>query len=40
MVSVEEVIRIYQRLSKHGIRLWIIGGWGIDALLGAQTRSH
>jgi lincosamide nucleotidyltransferase A/C/D/E len=40
MISAEEVICIYQRLSKHGIRLWIIGGWGIDALLRAQTRSH
>jgi lincosamide nucleotidyltransferase A/C/D/E len=27
-------------LAVRGIRLWVIGGWGIDALLGEQTRSH
>jgi lincosamide nucleotidyltransferase A/C/D/E len=23
-----------------GINIWIDGGWGVDALLGAQTRPH
>lgn len=40
MVSAEEVIRIYKRLSIHGIQIWLTGGWGIDALLGQQTRPH
>ena len=40
MISAEEVICIYQRLSNRGIQLWVIGGWGIDALLGEQTRPH
>ena len=40
MVSAEDVIKIYRRLSEHGIRVWLTGGWGIDALLGEQTRPH
>jgi lincosamide nucleotidyltransferase A/C/D/E len=40
MVSAEDVIRIYQLLSTHRIRVWLTGGWGIDALLGEQTRPH
>ncbi len=29
------------RLADHvGARLWIDGGWGVDALLGGQTREH
>jgi lincosamide nucleotidyltransferase A/C/D/E len=40
MVSAEEVIRIYKCLGGHGIQTWLTGGWGIDALLGEQTRPH
>ena len=40
MVSSEDVISIYKRLSTNGIQVWLIGGWGIDALLGEQTRPH
>ncbi len=40
MVSAEDVIRLYQRLVDNDIRVWLIGGWGIDALLGEQTRPH
>jgi lincosamide nucleotidyltransferase A/C/D/E len=40
MVSAEDVISIYKRLSTNGIQVWLTGGWGIDALLGEQTRSH
>jgi lincosamide nucleotidyltransferase A/C/D/E len=40
MVSAEDVIKIYRRLSEHGIQIWLTGGWGIDALLGEQTRPH
>lgn len=29
-----------KRLRRHGIELWIEGGWGVDALLGEQTRAH
>jgi lincosamide nucleotidyltransferase A/C/D/E len=40
MVSPEKALRIYQLLVENGIRVWICGGWGIDALLGEHTRSH
>ena len=40
MVCAQGVINLYQRLSDHGIRVWLTGGWGIDALLRTQTRPH
>ena len=27
-------------LADIGIRCWLMGGWGVDALLGKQTRDH
>ena len=38
MVSAEDVIRIYTDLATNEIQVWLTGGWGIDALLGEQTR--
>jgi lincosamide nucleotidyltransferase A/C/D/E len=35
-----DVIEIYSILTKLGIYIWIDGGWGVDALLGRQTRPH
>ena len=40
MISAEDVISIYQRLLDNHIQVWLIGGWGIDALLHEHTRSH
>jgi lincosamide nucleotidyltransferase A/C/D/E len=40
MVTPDDVVRIYQLLEEHGIALWLTGGWGIDALLGQNTRPH
>ena len=40
MFSAEDVIALYRHLSAHRIPIWVIGGWGIDALLGKQTRPH
>ena len=28
------------RLRREAIDVWVEGGWGVDALLGEQTRSH
>ena len=35
-----DVIRIYKHLFKYDIKVWLTGGWGIDALLGENTRPH
>jgi lincosamide nucleotidyltransferase A/C/D/E len=40
MVRAEDVISICQCLLDNGIKVWLTGGWGIDALLGEQTRPH
>src|SRR5258708_38345715 len=39
MTSVD-VIDLYTTLEKLGVEIWIDGGWGVDALLGEQTRPH
>ena len=39
MTSVD-VLDFYRTSSKMGIEVWIDGGWGVDALLGEQTRMH
>ena len=35
-----DVLEIVGRLESDGIRYWIDGGWGVDALLEEETRSH
>lgn len=40
MVTAEDAVGLYRRLSESGIQIWLTGGWGIDALLGEQTRPH
>ena len=32
--------QLLDRLREAGVRTWLDGGWGVDALLGAQTRLH
>ena len=39
-VQAEDVLELYALLLKHGVQLWILGGWGVDALLERQTRPH
>jgi lincosamide nucleotidyltransferase A/C/D/E len=36
----DEVLRVIDALRTNGLRVWLDGGWGIDALLGEQTREH
>lgn len=40
MMTADEVIRVVVTLERAGIKVWIDGGWGVDALLGEQTRDH
>lgn len=35
-----DVIELVNLLDAHGIGVVIDGGWGVDALLGKQTRTH
>jgi lincosamide nucleotidyltransferase A/C/D/E len=34
------VLRVVRRLERAGIDVWVGGGWGVDALVGRQTRRH
>lgn len=36
----KDVVELYKTLNELGIEIWLDGGWGVDALLGEQTRSH
>lgn len=39
-MDIKDVIELYNLLTKEGISVWLDGGWGVDALLGRQTRPH
>lgn len=39
-MNAEDVAGLYRALEDAGIRVWIVGGWGVDALLRRQTREH
>jgi lincosamide nucleotidyltransferase A/C/D/E len=36
----EGVVEIVNALEQEGIAVWLDGGWGVDALVGEQTRPH
>ncbi len=35
-----EVFRVLDALTEVGVAAWLEGGWGVDALVGHQTRAH
>lgn len=39
-VSAAEVLAILDACRDAGVECWLAGGWGVDALLGQQTRRH
>lgn len=39
-MGIKDVISLYNKLENLNIKIWIDGGWGVDALLGKQTRFH
>ena len=39
-MKAEDVLEIIGLLEGKGIEIWLDGGWGVDALLGEQTRPH
>ena len=38
--TAKDVTDLYSTLESEGIKIWIDGGWAVDALLGEQTRTH
>lgn len=39
-MTVSDVVEVLNRLDLREIEAWLDGGWGVDALLGEQTRPH
>jgi lincosamide nucleotidyltransferase A/C/D/E len=39
-VNAEQVAELFVHLDERGLRSWVGGGWGVDALVGRTTRSH
>lgn len=39
-MTAADVVDVLDRLGALGVRVWIDGGWGVDALVGEETRSH
>jgi lincosamide nucleotidyltransferase A/C/D/E len=35
-----DVLEILAALDSSQVRAWVVGGWGVDALLAEQTREH
>jgi lincosamide nucleotidyltransferase A/C/D/E len=39
-MDLTDTVAVLDRLGDRGITCWVDGGWGVDALLGEQTRAH
>ena len=39
-ITSRDVTEFCRAMQELGIEIWIDGGWGVDALLGEQTRPH
>ena len=39
-VTQEDLFEVLEMIEQLGIRYWLDGGWGVDALVGRQTREH
>ena len=40
VTTLADVLAVLDLADAVGARLWLDGGWGVDALLGEQTREH
>lgn len=40
MMDARSVLGVIAALVQAGVRVWLDGGWGVDALVGEQTRDH
>lgn len=39
-LSARDALALYSTLTERGVECWVMGGWGVDALLGSETRPH
>ena len=39
-MTLDEVLRVLDALDGAQVCWWVLGGWGVDALVGEQTREH
>jgi lincosamide nucleotidyltransferase A/C/D/E len=39
-MEAHHLVELVDLLERHGITVWLDGGWGVDALAGRQTRPH
>ena len=35
-----DVLKLLDALNANHLRVWLDGGWGVDALIGEETRQH
>ena len=35
-----DAVKIIKLIEREGIEVYVVGGWGVDVLLGEQTRKH
>lgn len=40
MLSARDALALIGQLEQQSIRFWVMGGWGVDALLHRETRPH
>lgn len=40
MMKQERALEIFRCLNSAGVPFWVDGGWGVDVLLGGQSRDH
>jgi lincosamide nucleotidyltransferase A/C/D/E len=40
MMDARSVLSVVATLEQAGVRVWLDGGWGVDALVGEQIREH
>ncbi len=40
VMTAEDVLELLDLFEAAGVGAWLNGGWGVDALLGEQTRAH
>lgn len=38
--TASDVLRVFDALGAAGVSAWLVGGWGVSALLGRQRRRH